>query len=170
MSRPRDENAQEFEQACAAHAAAAARDPRRLPVGLLAGDPSGEAIGDFLWFASGEDLFQFLKHGEVTLLQLDQPDASGIRAALDRLVVAAGNVESVSPDAITAAFGGWDKILWLGRFEDLCQGASEFASSLREEYRARRGGPRGDGPIDAVEVEAFVEFLRLDIGSDRAAS
>jgi hypothetical protein len=149
-----------FLQAVAEYRAAAERDPRRFACGYLAGDPATGARGAFLWFATPDELFGFLRTVEVDLLQFGADEAARIVANVRRATGRSSNLARVDRDALSAAFEGWCEILWIGTFADLSARGGTFATDVRAHFRADNELDQHAGPISDAEMNPFVAHLR----------
>jgi len=135
------------------------RDPRSFAFGYLAGDLHTGAYGAFLWFASADEMLDFLCTTEVALLQFDEQDATRIAASLRRAIGTTRDVARLDRHALSAALEGWSQILWIGRFVDLCEKGGSFEKSHRSEFRAVCGLGMHAGPIADDEIDAFIAFM-----------
>lgn len=143
-----------------AHRAAALRDPRRYPVGYLAGDPGTGALAPMVWFATMDDLIDFLLDTEIALLQFDERDTARIASALGHEIGATRDPRRLDPGRLSAAFEGWCQILWLGTFADLCTRGGDVPKHLRLAFRNDTRLGEHAGPIGDDEMDDFVEWLQ----------
>lgn len=152
-----------------AYRAAAARDPRTFPFGYLAGDPSTGSYGDFLWFASPDDLLAFLCTGEIALLQFDEQDATRIVASLRRAIGTTRDLAHLDLHALSGAFEGWCEVLWLGTFAQLCAHGGAFEKQQRADFRVALALGGHAGPITDEELPEFVSFIAAPGDTPRPA-
>lgn len=143
-----------------AHRAAAQRDPRRYPVGYLAGDPGTGALAPTVWFTTMEELAAFLVDTEIALLQFDDGDAARIASALRHEIGATRDPRRLDPVRLSAAFEGWCQILWVGTFADLCTRGGDVQKHLRLAFRNDVRLGEHAGPIADEEMDDFVEWLQ----------
>ena len=155
VARPDAEHA----RAVQAHQTAARRDPRRFPFGYLAGDPSTGALGPLVWFASPDEMFDFLVGPEVYLLLFDERDTVRIRGSLRRAIGTTRDVGRLDRGALSDAFEGWSEIVWIGTFADLCSRGGDVPTRLRRAFRADRQLGDHAGPIGDDELEPFVAWI-----------
>ena len=149
----------DFAAVAAVYREVAGRDPRRFGYGYLAGDPATGAPGPLLWFATPDELFAFLRSTEVDLLQFDDLDAQRLEASLGRAIGATRDLARVDRDALSAAFEGWNEILWIGMFADLCAKGGALNTGLRAAFRREHRLGEHAGPIGEDEMDAFVAYL-----------
>lgn len=145
--------------ASAHYANAARRDPRRYPFGYVAADLATGARGPFLWFSSPRELFDFLCTVEVTLLQFDAEESARISASLRRTLDGLQTVERVDTGELTAAFEGWNEILWIGTLYEFCERGGELGREARVTFRTESGRGAHALPIADDELDGFVELL-----------
>ncbi|MBY0274103.1 hypothetical protein K2Z84_02085 [Candidatus Binatia bacterium] len=143
-----------------AHRAAALRDPRRHPIGYLAGDPGTGALAPTVWFATVEDLIAFLLDTEIALLRFDECDTTRIAGALRHEIGATRDPRRLDPGRLSAAFEGWCQILWVGTFADLCTRGGDVPKHLRLAFRSDTRLGEHAGPIADDEMDDFVEWLQ----------
>lgn len=143
-----------------AHRAAALRDPRRYPIGYLAGDPGTGALAPIVWFATMEDLISFLCDTEIALLQFDDGDRARIASTLEREIGVTRDPRRLDPSRLSAAFEGWCEILWIGTFADLCTRGGDVQKHLRLAFRNDVRLGEHAGPIADDEIDDFVEWLQ----------
>jgi hypothetical protein len=149
----------DFAAIAAEYRAVATRDPRLFGFGYLAGDPATGAPGPFLWFAGVEELLGFLRTTEVALLQFDDDEADRLAAQLERATGATRDLARIDRDALSAAFEGWNEILWIGTFGDLCAKGGATTTGLRAAFRRDAQLGEHAGPISDDECASFVAYL-----------
>jgi hypothetical protein len=138
---------------------ASRRDPRQHHFGYVAADPSTGARGPFLWFASPQEMFDFLCTVEVALLQFDEATSTRMSTSLRRALAAVRGLARVDVAELTAAFEGWNEILWMGTIHDLCERGSPLAREARVAFRQESGRAAHALPIAGEEMDGFVRWV-----------
>jgi len=145
---------QEFEQADALNLVNQ-RDPRSFPIGYSSVD---DGAGACVWFADAQELVAFILEVETQAYSTSDDELVRTRSVLASQLEELAHVglDERSRLAINEAFDGEVEILWWGRFEELCEGASGWPAHAIEHFRA---DDEPGGAIGADEVEAFIEYL-----------
>lgn len=107
----------------------------------------GCGVGSFWWFNSKEDMFKFFTSEEIIG---EDADISGITSKIlsDEISIDDG-IKQMNQE-----LEGIIQVSWIGQFQNLCNGADEFAQEVISHFRLHKFKP-----IDESEISAFKEFL-----------
>jgi len=142
--------------------AAMERDPRTAPFGFYSGGSFVlDSVRVFNWFESAQDLVRFVLDVETAIFDLEpEGEDAALVAKMSRAL------EDVAKEGLTEkcrlAFNKVSKdvmvIDWWGSFSELATGQVDFAKELINRFRDLDDD--SFAPIDADEVDDFVEFLQ----------
>lgn len=141
------------------------RDPREFPVGMLSQDDlSGEVIFSYLWFESIDEMLRIAAEVFPYVEANDEDEAADKKRRLAEMIEGEdGPLSDDLMERMNEVLTGNQVILWWGKFSDLVGGDSEHAQDLRREFRVNETGDDeedvSDDPLDAEEIEGFVDFL-----------
>lgn len=151
-------------------------DPRENPWGMYAwGDAPaaiGGGMGAFQWFASRQQLLDFLCELSPSLYCChdSEQDWRLQTQRLRQILTGLDADPEATLQAINQELRGLLQFDWIGRYQDLCSGGFAFARHLRQDFRAQAGeeedpqtAEAAAAPLDldAEGEEAWLEFLRL---------
>jgi len=140
------------------------RNPRSTKVGYHIGDELGLCQCEFKWFDSVGDLIHHVLNVELPSFAYDQDDQDNFRRRIARAlrwVAVEGLSEEARADLNQVDWGC--TMYWWGSLEDLLSGKTQFSREVLGSFAVKRGGGSG---VMAVEIPAFVEFLRCCCKSD----
>lgn len=156
-----------YEHAMAAMNAAAEADPRVNPFGMYVADDFPFGSGGFQWYRTEAELFIALARDLQFLADEDgDPD---IESSIDAILAEYQGESRYSSDCmgrLRDALAGVQKLHWLGRFDELRAGGSDFANHVRQAFRGDDvDAGAGDGatldfPLEDAEVDRFVAWAR----------
>lgn len=112
----------------------------------------GCGIGSFGWFNSKSDMFRFLVSEEIIG---EDADISGITNKIlsDEISLDDGIRQ------INQELEGIIQVSWIGQFQNLCNGADDYAKEVISNFRQIDFIEHKFKPIDESEVSSFKEFL-----------
>ena len=146
---------------------AAQRDPRKFKYGVYAGDSWTGGAYTFSWFTDVRGLVHFLTDLAPGLYIDPKDEPEDYVACRDQLRELLEGVDTIAKfdevliDSLNEAMDD-QSIIWIGTFQDLCKGKSQWCRELRQEFRTLEDdedGDPSDGPIKTSEVDAFVDML-----------
>jgi len=155
-----------LEQSLGAAEEAANRDPRIFPIGHIssAGSGSDTFTAMFAWFASIEELAQFLHDIEPMIYDLGPGE--GLEEFQESVAPVLQSIrkEGLTDellDAFNDAANPDTYVRWWGTFVDLCSSNAEYCRELRVDFRSDNDeDDHQDRPIASDEIDEFIEFLK----------
>ena len=138
---------------------ASQRDPRRASWGYYCSDAHPFGAGLFLWFKTKEGLLQFLAEHEGA--DSENHDQDGLRAGMRKIAtqILAGRLGlEKGRQRLNKVLKAHLDIEWMGQFEELLSGSTEFAHKLRAEFfgSAETSAP----PVPPKQVGDFIDYVR----------
>jgi len=143
---------------------AVARDPRKFPFGVYAGDSWMGGARVFSWFKDLPGLVHFLTDvapGIYIDPESDTEEYLQCRAKLRELLAAVDRVDQFDEaliDRLNEQISD-QTITWIGTLDDLRSSKAEWCRELRESFREHDVEDPSDGPITDDELEDFLEML-----------
>lgn len=144
-----------------------ARNPQDYPWGFQSG--SYFVLDDvtvFQWFSSPHEMLVWMQKAEPLIHSEadgnESVHAVSVQKAINELEDNNGNITSEIFKLATASMKDKRDIHWWGEFSELLNGDSEFAISLRSDFRESHSEveePNGILPISEEDKSNFVEFL-----------
>lgn len=137
-------------------------DPLKAPWGYYL--ETQNHWGYFCWFRSPEARLAYLIQVEMLHAATEMVDGETYRAAVASLIpigqaVAEGRLAG---EAACAAFNQHFRefqLRWFGHFDELCQGDTVFAHSLRQAFHSESGSESGGTGLAPQETADFIAFL-----------
>jgi hypothetical protein len=147
--------------------AAAARDPRKFPFGVYAGDSWAGGAYMFAWFKDLTGLIHFLTDlapGVYIDPKSETDEYLQCRTQLRELLAAVDRVDQFDEALINKLNEevSDQTIAWIGTLDNLGSSKAEWCRELRESFRehdTEDGEDPSDGPITDDELEDFLEML-----------
>lgn len=139
------------------------RDPRKYRVGYFSGtDFVLDSARVFMWFASVDEMLAWVVEGEPKIYSPEEPsetekfenaakEAAAVRDSFDEM-----------RDALNRNLRRIMAVEWLGSYDELLAGNSEFAATVREafwESEAEEDEETNSRSIPSNKKAAFVEYL-----------
>jgi hypothetical protein len=123
---------------------------------------AGGGTGGFLWFASREQMLDFVKrYLPYWCPRPDRADprqaAAGVREILARPSVTPAEAVRMK---LNDALKGFAQIVWLGRFEELLSTDTPFAREIRDWFWSNSGRKNGSTTIPRNQALRFAERLQ----------
>jgi hypothetical protein len=138
------------------------RDPRKFPLGYFSGGAFVlDSVRVFQWFATIEEVAAWIRDAEPKIAETeDQQDIARYARASEALLQNSSNLEEARK-AVAEALGPVLSFDWLGSFEELISGDSEFARDVRIGFWEHDDEDNNEPTsIPAEKVEEFIEFLK----------
>ena len=134
------------------------RQPTSSSWGFFAYDDApaaGGGAGNFSWFNSKQDLFDFLRKYPLLANSAEGIDTERFEKASD--VLAGTTTETLDQSVVNqlnAINSGVEQIQWFGQLNELLSGGGEFAEGMRKFFSG------SSTPISKTRIPEFAEFLR----------
>lgn len=149
-------------------------DPRQAGFGVLIGDPWEGGAQQFFWYPTREAL----EHALLGAHAFVDPDAFAEdqdewREAQFDLDGALRDLSELTPDdaeVLDDLVNDFFCIIWIGHFDDLTAGDDPVARVLREELHHLAGREDDSSPLEADQLDDYVELLRGFGDADEDAS
>jgi hypothetical protein len=121
---------------------------------------TGGGVGGFLWFASREQMFDFMKR----YLPFWCPgpansDARGVAAKIREILAESPSLTAEALADLNDALRGYARLEWSGRFGDLLSSDVPFAHEVRCWFRGATRAA-GGAPVSREQASSFAERLQ----------
>ncbi len=135
------------------------RQPTSSSWGFFAYDDAPGAVGggagNFSWFDSKEDLFEFLRKFPLLANSAESIGTERFEKASDLLAgTTAETLDQSVVNQLNAINSGVEQIQWLGQLNELLSGGGEFAEGMRKFFSG------SSTPLSKTRIPEFAEFLR----------
>ena len=135
------------------------KEPKSSSWGFFAYDDApgaaGGGAGNFSWFDSKEELFDFLRKFPLLAHSAESSDAERFEKASELLSRA--TVETLDQSVVNELNlinSGVEQIQWFGQLNDLLSGEGEFAEGMRTFFAG------SSNQLSKTKIPEFAEFLR----------
>lgn len=116
---------------------------------------AGGGAGNFSWFDSKKDLFEFLKKFPVLAHSAGEIDSERFQKATEHLSrVTAETFNQDAVNGLNQIIAGVEQIQWFGQLSDLLSGDGEFCEGMRKFFSG------STQQIFKTRIPEFAEFLR----------